>query len=899
MKKIMSLLVTLLMVNSLFSPIVKASTTTQPVSTVVNVSTDWNKVVSSATSLSYGINGFQAFNPTTVNNQKYQDNMRYMNVGIIRYHSWEMVGESSNNNGWIKTVNGVPTWDATKIKLALDGMSSVSSEKMIDIPGTNSEWGWLDSTGCLKPEKVADYVKLCADLVKIVNVDLGLKVKLWEPMNEWDDKYYVQFANAGTPDRLNEMIDIYNQCSKAMKAIDPTIQTGGASFARGDLYDQISRFVDGTLPEGTLDYLSYHFYGSGDLGASDQTIYNRVSTPADATAGTLEKHTKDIRNILDTKSPNKHIPLWCDEYNISWSWTNNDPRMQNYKGGVFDALSLIYASKSGADCTTAWNEFDGVYGKMDNDMNLRPSANVFQMFNNYMIGDVVESTSDQEGKIVSLAVENGEDSSIAIVNRSNETQIVKVNSKGAGIKSGIVKQHQLNEYGYSIKDTYWANATIEGILVPANSVTVITDSSKEPTIMPATVPEKAPGVSSNPTNDDQVDTTPSGSGIKSNVAFGDTANLTTLGNLDWAHWGGNVADVSGIKTAQIISNRKAGITNHIISDLEVTGIEKHAVVTDNTGYKVSYSDGTEPTSEVDDNKGFSFGPQGDAGDNPGVKFTVKAGTKQRTVSILVGVKGSKAKLTAKLNDGSNAVYESNVDDAVTTPLSLNNSGWISNYIVTLTYSAVVDNTTMTIELNNQYNHWGKCIDLYGAAVSEADTTKPSIPQNLSTVGVSKDEAAIKWNSSTDNMGVSGYRVYSGGELIGTTNKDNTNFYWNGLRPNSKYLFTVKAIDATGNISGASETLAVTTKAVPTHNTVVLSLAIKKAQALYDSAEKGTGNGNAVGLKAKLQSAITHAKTLVTNALATSQRDIDLEVTTLNASAKKLSKHYIVDKKKEK
>ena len=810
MKKIMTSILTILMVITSFSPTLAVVNNQKPTSTVVNVSTDWNKVVSSANSLSYGINGFQAFNPATANNQKYQDNLRYMNVGIIRYHSWEMVGESSNSNGWIKTVNGLPTWDATKIKLALEGMSSLSSEKMIDIPGTNSEWGWLDSAGCLKPEKVADYVKLCADLVKIVNVDLGLKVEKWEPMNEWDDKYYVQFHNAGTADRLIEMIDIYNQCSVAMKAIDPSIKTGGAAFARGDLYDQVIRFVDGTLSQGTLDYLSYHFYANGDLGASDKTIYDRVSMPGDATVGTLEKHTKDIRNILDQKSPNKHIPLWCNEFNISWSWTNNDPRMQNYKGGVFDALSMIYANKSGADGTTAWNEADNVYGKMSSDFKLRPSADVFQMFNNYMRGYVVKSTSDQDSKIVSFAVKSGEDSSISIVNRSNEPQIVKINSIGTGIKSGIVKQHQLNEYGYSIKDIYWSRATKEGILVPANSVTVITDSSKLPTIIPPSVTEKIPGVSSNPTNDDQGDTTPAFTGIKSEVAFGDTANLTTLGNLDWAHWWGNVADVGGTKTAQISSNHKVGVTNQIISDLEVTNLDKHDVVADNTGYKVNYSDGTEPTSVVDDNKGFSFGPQGAAGDNPGVKFTVKAGTKQRTVSILVGVKGSKAKLTATLNDGSGAVYESNVDDDLATPLSLNNSGWISNYIVTLTYSAVVDNTTMTIELNNQWNHWGKCIVLYGAAVSEADIIKPSIPQNLSIIGVSKDEAAIKWNPSTDNMGVAGYRVYSGGELIGTTTKDNTSFYWNGLRPSSEYLFTVKAIDATGNISGTSETLAVTT-----------------------------------------------------------------------------------------
>ena len=104
MRRIMSLILTVLMVNSVFTPIVHAVTTVQPGSDVVNISTDWDKVVSKATNLSYGINGFQVFNPATVTNQKYKDNMNYMNFGVIRYHSWEMVGESTNNNGWIKTV---------------------------------------------------------------------------------------------------------------------------------------------------------------------------------------------------------------------------------------------------------------------------------------------------------------------------------------------------------------------------------------------------------------------------------------------------------------------------------------------------------------------------------------------------------------------------------------------------------------------------------------------------------------------------------------------------------------------------------------------------------------------------------------------------------------------------
>jgi len=84
--------------------------------------------------------------------------------------------------------------------------------------------------------------------------------------------------------------------------------------------------------------------------------------------------------------------------------------------------------------------------------------------------------------------------------------------------------------------------------------------------------------------------------------------------------------------------------------------------------------------------------------------------------------------------------------------------------------------------------------------------------------------------------------------------------------------------------------------VPAKTVVItaLSKAITMAETLYDSAEKWTGNGNAVGIKAKLQSAITHAKVVLTNAATTSQRDIDAEVTALNAAAEKLGKHYVID-----
>src|SRR4051794_18179655 len=50
-----------------------------------------------------------------------------------------------------------------------------------------------------------------------------------------------------------------------------------------------------------------------------------------------------------------------------------------------------------------------------------------------------------------------------------------------------------------------------------------------------------------------------------------------------------------------------------------------------------------------------------------------------------------------------------------------------------------------------------------AAVS--DTTKPSTPQNLRSTGTTVTTIAIAWNASTDNVGVTGYRIYQDGGLI--------------------------------------------------------------------------------------------------------------------------------------
>jgi chitodextrinase len=71
-----------------------------------------------------------------------------------------------------------------------------------------------------------------------------------------------------------------------------------------------------------------------------------------------------------------------------------------------------------------------------------------------------------------------------------------------------------------------------------------------------------------------------------------------------------------------------------------------------------------------------------------------------------------------------------------------------------------------------------------------------------------DSYKLSWNSSSDNIGVLGYNIYNGEELIGATAF--TRFIVSGLSASTTYNMTVRAIDSEGNTSEAGPGLDVTT-----------------------------------------------------------------------------------------
>src|SRR5213082_1782378 len=122
-----------------------------------------------------------------------------------------------------------------------------------------------------------------------------------------------------------------------------------------------------------------------------------------------------------------------------------------------------------------------------------------------------------------------------------------------------------------------------------------------------------------------------------------------------------------------------------------------------------------------------------------------------------------------------------------------------------------------------------------------DTTPPTVPTGLTASAVSSSQINLSWTASSDNVGVSGYRVYRNGTQIattGTTSCANT-----GLSPSTTYSYTVAAYDAAGNLSAQSSSASATTPAPP--DTTPPAVTINQAAGQADPTSSSPINFTAV------------------------------------------------------
>jgi chitodextrinase len=93
-----------------------------------------------------------------------------------------------------------------------------------------------------------------------------------------------------------------------------------------------------------------------------------------------------------------------------------------------------------------------------------------------------------------------------------------------------------------------------------------------------------------------------------------------------------------------------------------------------------------------------------------------------------------------------------------------------------------------------------------------ETTPPTAP-TLNASGTTQTTTILSWTGSTDNIAVTGYNIYQGATLIGST--VSSPYTVTGLTAGTAYTFTVRAKDADGNLSAPSNAVNITTLAPDT------------------------------------------------------------------------------------
>ncbi|MEU1122832.1 RICIN domain-containing protein [Streptomyces sp. NPDC005899] len=135
----------------------------------------------------------------------------------------------------------------------------------------------------------------------------------------------------------------------------------------------------------------------------------------------------------------------------------------------------------------------------------------------------------------------------------------------------------------------------------------------------------------------------------------------------------------------------------------------------------------------------------------------------------------------------------------------------------------------------------------GSGSGTGDTQAPTAPGGLTATAAGAAAVDLRWGASFDDTAVTGYRVYRGTTLVATTAA--TAHTDTGLTGSTSYTYTVRAIDAAGNVSPASATATATTAPGGSGSTIDPTVWYQVRNSAgakcLDAADWGTGDGTAL------------------------------------------------------
>lgn len=126
---------------------------------------------------------------------------------------------------------------------------------------------------------------------------------------------------------------------------------------------------------------------------------------------------------------------------------------------------------------------------------------------------------------------------------------------------------------------------------------------------------------------------------------------------------------------------------------------------------------------------------------------------------------------------------------------------------TYTVHAQVDDLALIGESDDSNNTQSRDVTVN----KPTDTQAPSVPGGLEAVAASATQINLKWQTATDNVGVTGYWVIRNG--VAVAQLTTTSYTDRNLQPATKYTYEVTAVDMAGNTSARSTAVSATTPAL--------------------------------------------------------------------------------------
>jgi predicted esterase len=131
------------------------------------------------------------------------------------------------------------------------------------------------------------------------------------------------------------------------------------------------------------------------------------------------------------------------------------------------------------------------------------------------------------------------------------------------------------------------------------------------------------------------------------------------------------------------------------------------------------------------------------------------------------------------------------------------AGKVNTDVRTFTVNGLTANTKYYFIVRAVNNNGAAPVSNEATATTQADSKAPTAPGSLTVAGTTRNAVYLTWTASTDDVGIDRYDIYINGKKTYSIPAGTTNFLAYGLTYRQVYTFVVRARDAAGNESPAS------------------------------------------------------------------------------------------------